>query len=206
MKDINPALKEYIAKNILPRYGGFDKGHGIDHVNDVIESSLEIAEAYDVDINMVYTIAAYHDVGIKFGRKNHNLTSGQILVEDEALLKWFDNAQLLTMQQAVEDHRASNDYEPRTIYGKIISEADRQIDIETIVRRTIEFGKAHYPELSFEQQFQRTYVHIQEKYGDGGYLKLWLETKKNSEGLKKLRALLTDKAAMRELFAAYAGE
>ena len=39
--------------------------------------------------------------------------------------------------EAVEDHRASLPYEPRSLYGKIISEADRDLDFERILKRTL---------------------------------------------------------------------
>ncbi len=200
MRDINPLLYEYVYQNIIPQYKEFDKGHSTDHVSAVIENSIEISESYDVDIDMIFVIAAYHDVGIKFGRKDHNITSAKIMREDSALNKWFSAEQKNIMSEAIEDHRASNNYEPRTIYGKIISEADRIIDVETILYRTHEFGKAKFPELSPTEQFERSYGHISEKYGDGGYLKLWLNTTKNEQGLSRLRALIKDKPAMKELY------
>ncbi len=200
MKLVNKLLEEYVNQNIIPKYKEFDKGHDVGHVSDVIQNSLEIAESLDVDIDMVFVIAAYHDVGIVFGRENHNITSGKLMIEDAELKRWFSEEQLIIMQQAIEDHRASNDYEPRTIYGKIISEADRVIDAQTIIFRTIGYGKTYYPEFSAEQHFERTYQHIQQKYGENGYLKLWLNTTKNTEGLRSIRELLADKEKMRKMF------
>lgn len=203
MKQPDKAIQEYIETNILPQYLAFDNAHNTDHAYDVIKSSLEIAQTLDVDINMVYVIAAYHDVGLKFGRKNHNLTSAEIMLNDAALKKWFSDEQLLIMKTAVEDHRASNGYEPRNLYGKIISEADRQLDAQKIILRTVEYGKANYPMLSADEQLKQAYNHISEKYGENGYLKLWLYTEKNQKGLKEIRKLLKDKTSFFDICRKY---
>jgi len=193
MEPIDDSLRQYIAEKILPQYQDYDKGHRTDHILSVIENSLDIAGDYDVNIEMVYVIAAYHDIGMRYGRKDHHLTSGKVLAEDNNLREWFDENQLEIMKEAIEDHRASNDYEPRSLYGKIISEADRVIDAETILYRTMEYGKARFPDYSFDEQAERVYKHVKEKYGEHGYLKLWLKTGKNEKGLSELRELLKDK-------------
>lgn len=199
MNQINQDLQTYIQTSILPQYEPYDKAHSTDHIAQVINNSLTIAEDYPVDRNLVYTIAAYHDIGIRFGRKDHHITSGNYLLEDKELTKWFSQDELYIMKEAIEDHRASNDYEPRSIYGKIVAEADRDIIPETIIYRTMEYGKKNYPNYSFEEQFIRSYEHIVEKYGVNGYLKLWLETKQNREGLKALQELVEDKDRLKEI-------
>lgn len=199
MNKIDALLKEYVYSSIVPQYSEFDKAHNIDHVNEVIENSLEIAMSYDIDIDMVFVIAAYHDVGIKFGRKNHNISSAKIMCEDKMLNNWFDKVQIEIMSEAIQDHRASNDCEPRTIYGKIVSEADRIIDVEKIIFRTMEYGKSHFPQLTDEEQFERTYQHIYDKYGENGYIKLWINIDRNVNGLTKIRELLKDKCTIRRI-------
>jgi uncharacterized protein len=186
-------LLTYLYQQIIPIYRHFDQAHQMDHVETIIINSLEIAMDYNCDMDMVYVIACYHDVGIKFGRNDHHLTGGLFLYEDEELKKYFTEEQRKIMKEAVEDHRASNEHEPRSIYGKIIAEADRDIDPNIVILRTVLFGLKHYPELNFEEHFQRAYQHIEEKYGPNGYLKLWLETKKNREGLNQIHALLKNK-------------
>ncbi len=76
---INEALKNYISTAILSQYDNFDKGHDRRHIDHVITESLTLAQAYDVDKNMVYTIAAYHDIGIPRGRKEHHIFSVKFL-------------------------------------------------------------------------------------------------------------------------------
>ena len=102
--------------------------------------------------------------------------------------------------QAAEDHRASSDHEPRSIYGRIVAEADRLIVPETIIRRTIQYGLSHYPELEKEGHWQRTCEHLQEKYAEGGYLKLWIPESANAAQLARLRDIIRDKVQLRTLF------
>ena len=166
----------------------------------VIAQSLKLAEHYDVDRDMVYVIAAYHDTGLAVDRKTHHLESGRIIRSDRSLRKWFNEGQIETMAQAVEDHRASSDHEPRSIYGKIVAEADRQIDPETIIRRTVQYGLSHYPELDREGHWQKMLDHLNEKYAEGGYLRLWIPESDNAGKLKELHEIIKDRDYLESLF------
>ncbi len=199
-KQLNESLITYIEQDILPRYDHFDAAHQRNHAEEVIERSLALAEHYDVNVNMVYAIAAYHDTGLREGRDTHHLVSGRIIREDTKLREWFDDDQIETMAQAAEDHRASSGHEPRSIYGKIVAEADRLISPEKVIRRTIQFGLDHHPELDKEGQYQRFREHLLEKYSDTGYLRLWIPESDNAARLEELRAIIRDENAMREAF------
>lgn len=193
-------IREYIESEIIPRYDNFDAAHGRDHVEYVIAQSLKLAEHYDVDRDMVYVIAAYHDTGLAVDRKTHHLESGRIMRADRNLRQWFSEGQIETMARAVEDHRASSDHEPRSIYGKIVAEADRQIDPETIIRRTVQYGLSHYPELDREGHWQRMLDHLNEKYAEGGYLRLWIPESDNAGKLKELHEIIKDRDYLESLF------
>ena len=197
---VNPTLIEYIERGILPRYAFFDAAHQRNHAEEVIMRSLVLAKHYDVDENMVYAIAAYHDTGLCEGRDTHHLVSGRIIREDKKLRNWFDEVQIETIAQAAEDHRASSGHEPRSIYGRIVAEADRFIDADTILRRTVQFGLDNYPELDAEAHFQRMMSHLREKYGRGGYLHLWFEDSPNARRLRELQDTIDDEAALRRRF------
>jgi uncharacterized protein len=197
---INPDIVSYIESEIIPRYDNFDAAHQRDHVMMVIKQSLEIAEHLDVDPDMVYVIAAYHDTGLCEGRERHHEVSAQIIKADENLRKWFTEEQIQTMADAAEDHRASAKQEPRTIYGRIVAEADRFIDPETIVKRTIQYGLDHYPELSKEQQYDRMLQHLHEKYGRNGYLKLWFPNSPNAARLERLRQMIDEEREIKRIF------
>ena len=197
---IDADLVDYIEQDILPRYDHFDAAHQRNHAEEVIERSLALAEHYDVDNDMVYAIAAYHDTGLCEGRDTHHLVSGRIIREDKRLREWFDENKIETMAQAAEDHRASSGHEPRSIYGKIVAEADRLISPEKVIRRTIQFGLDHSPELDKEGQYQRFKAHLLEKYSDTGYLRLWIPESDNAVRLEELRKIIRDEAAMKEAF------
>ena len=154
----------------------------------------------ELNRDMVYTIAAYHDTGVVEGRERHHLVSGRIIREDARLHEWFSPEQIETMAQAAEDHRASADIEPRSMYGRIVAEADRDIEPVNIVRRTVQFGLSHFPELDKEGHWQRTLQHLHEKYAEGGYLKLFIPCSRNGVQLQKLRALIADETRLRQVF------
>ena len=78
----------------------------------------------------------------------------------------------------------------------LIAEADRVIDQETIIRRTIQFGLKHYPDLCREGQLQRAREHLVEKYGRGGYLRLWIPWSSNASRLNALQDLIADPEAL----------
>lgn len=193
-------LVGYIEEHILPRYEDYDAAHRRDHIEGVVERSMSLAEYYDVEPEMVYTIAAYHDLGLPEGRENHHISSARMLAEDQMLRRWFSPEQIATMRDAVEDHRASAGHPPRTIYGMIVAEADRQIVPEVVVRRTVQYGLAHYPELSKEQHWERFVGHLHEKYDYGGYLKLYIPHSENAVRLEELRRLIAQPEALREAF------
>lgn len=193
-------FRTYIETSILPRYAAFDAAHREDHARTVIRESLRLAAHYDLDPNMVYAIAAYHDLGLTEGREQHHLHSGAILRADPALRRWFSDKQIETMARAVEDHRASSDHEPRTIYGRIVAEADRCIDPDTVIRRTVQYGLGHYPALTREEQFERCREHLRRKYAEGGYLRLWIPESDNARRLEQLRALIRDEEELRRRF------
>lgn len=193
-------LQRYVEEHIIPLYDHFDKAHQRDHVYMVIRQSLDLAAQMEVDRDMVYAIAAYHDIGLCEGREHHHEVSARMLLADAELRKWFSESQLQTMAEAVEDHRASSDHAPRSLYGRIVAEADRFIDPDTIIRRTVQYGLEHYPDLDNEGHFQRTLQHLHEKYGRNGYLHLWFEQSPNAERLEKLRQMMEDEALLRQKF------
>lgn len=203
LETVSQELANYIECFIIPLYDHFDKAHQRDHVRMVIKQSLELAATLEVDINMVYAIAAYHDVGLCEGRERHHIVSAQMLLADDELRKWFSEAQLQTMAEAVEDHRASSDHAPRSLYGRIVAEADRYIDPDTIIRRTVQFGLEHYPELDKNAHYERTLQHLHEKYGRNGYLHLWFDNSPNAERLERLRQMMEDEPLIREKFEKY---
>ena len=193
-------IRNYVEAHIIPQYDKFDKAHQRDHVQMVISQSMDLAAQMEVDADMVYVIAAYHDIGLCQGRERHHEVSARMLLADNELRKWFSESQLQTMAEAVEDHRASSDHAPRSLYGRIVAEADRFIDPDTIICRTVQYGMEHYPELDKEGHYGRMVQHLREKYGRGGYLHLWFDHSPNAERLEALRKTIDDEATLRRKF------
>ena len=200
---IDSRLQEYVEEEIIPRYASFDKAHKEDHARSVIDEALSLAAYYDVDPDMVYAAAAFHDTGLVEGRQTHHIASGRIIREDPRLAEWFSPEQIETIAQAAEDHRASSGSEPRSIYGRIIAEADRDIIPMKILRRTVQFGMEHYPELDREGHLNRFVDHLHEKYYYGGYLKLFIPESRNAARLEELRGIIGDETKLRSLFDAF---
>lgn len=197
---IRQEIIAYVEQNILPLYDHFDRGHRRDHARQVIERSAQLARGFDVDEEMVYVVAAYHDTGLRYGRAEHHNSSARIIRKDEMLRRWFSDEQILTMADAAEDHRASTDHAPRTIYGRIVAEADRLIIPDLIVRRTVQYSIANFPMLDYEGHWQRSLQHLEEKYAEGGYLRLWIEGSDNEVQLQTLRGIIADRERLRALF------
>ena len=198
--DINSDLIEYVEQRIIPRYAAFDSAHREDHARAVIERALELLAHYDVDINIVYAAAACHDLGLAVDRKTHHLESGRIIRSDATLAGILGPEGLEAAACAAEDHRASSETAPRSIYGRIVAEADRLIEPLTIIRRTVQYGLDHYPDLDKEGHWQRTLEHLKEKYGDGGYLKLWIPQSSNAARLEELRKIIRDEERLKRIF------
>lgn len=196
-------LEKYIYEEIVPRYAEFDPAHREDHALTVISQALKLLETMPeeasegIDRNILLAAAACHDLGLINGRDRHHLDSGEIIRKDARLRQWFSEQEIETIAQAAEDHRASGKSAPRSIYGMLVAEADRVIDGETIIRRTIQFGLNNYPELDRQGHIERAVSHLHEKYGRGGYLKLWIPWSDNAARLTELQDLIEDEDGIR---------
>ena len=200
---MNKKLIEYIETKIIPRYQTNDKAHQENHVRRVIRNALLIAEEYDVDKNIVYTAAAYHDLGLSVERARHEVFSKEIMLTDKKLDEFFNQEEKDIIADAILAHRASSKTEPKSIYGKIVADADRDLLPVHIIERTIFFSFDNYPSYDKDGHFVRSYEHIKSKYGQGGYLKLCLDSKVNNNNLKKLRNLMADQQRFRRVFDYY---
>ena len=201
--EIRPGIVEYVFGEIVPRYAAFDPAHREDHACDVIENSMDLYRRAPeevkgkLDPEILFVAAACHDLGRINGKKNHHTDSGKMIRADASLRRWFSPEQIEAVAQAAEDHRASLDYEPRSICGKMVAEADRLIDSGTIIRRTLQYGMSRYPGMYPQEQIDRALDHLYDKYGQEGYLKLWIPWSGNAVRLLELRSLLADPDAAR---------
>ncbi len=192
---------EYVEREILPRYVAFDKAHNVDHATTVIAESAALAEYYpQLDREMVYLIAAFHDTGLVAGRERHHAVSGEILRSDPFVLANFSQEQIEIMVEAVEDHRASAKSEPRSLYGRVVAEADRVISTDVTLRRTVQYGLRENPAATREQHYERFCSHLRSKYAEGGYIKLYIPQSGNGARLAELRDVISNPEELRRRF------
>ena len=211
--DIREDIIRYVFDEIVSRSAGFDPAHRENHALTVIEQAMHLLDSRaawlegqpaetaclwseEIDREILFVAAACHDLGLVNGRENHHTDSGIIIRNDSRLKEWFTQEQIEMIAQAAEDHRASGKSAPRSIYGKIVAEADRVIDGETIILRTVQFGFTHYPDLGREGHIERAVTHLKEKYGRGGYLKLWIPWSDNAARLSALQDTIADDEAI----------
>lgn len=200
---INNELKKYIDKSIFPSYKQNDLGHNINHIKYVIKRSLKFAkEVTDINMNMVYTIAAYHDIGHYIDAKNHEKVSSEILLKDEKLKEFFTTEEIKTMAEAVYDHRASLKGEPRSIYGKIVSSADRNTLIDIPLKRTYAYRIEHNSYETLDEIIEESRQHIIKKFGKNGYAKdkMYFEDIDYIKFLDNISSLAQDKDKFKKRF------
>lgn len=195
MEKIDAKIKAYIETNLFPEYDKNEEGHGINHIYYVIRRSFEIIEQNElqVDSNMVYVIAAYHDIGHHIDSKKHEQISAEIMSKDENLKEFFSEEQLEIIKEAIEDHRASSNKEPRSIYGKIVSSADRNNTVEQCLERSYYYGQKLHPEFTDRELYERAFEHLNLKFGINGYSKFFFKDAEYEEFLRDIRKLLEDK-------------
>lgn len=200
---IREDLLDYIKKNIFSRYESNKNGHGLDHILYVINRSLNFASNVEnINMEMVYVIAAYHDIGHSIDPDNHEKVSADILRADKMLKEFFSDEQIEEMAIAVEDHRASSKSNPRTIYGEIVSSADRNTDVYSPLRRTFAYRYKDYNGSNLEDIIEESFDHISRKFGIDGYAskKMFFEDKEYDDFLSGIRELISNKDKFVELY------
>lgn len=200
---VNEDLKKYIEENILPSYNKNDLGHNIEHIKYVINRSMKFAEKVpEVNYDMVYMVAAYHDIGHYIDAKNHEKVSAEILLKDNKLKDFFTEEEINIMFEAVCDHRASLEYEPRSIYGKIVSSADRNTSIDLSLKRTYFYHINKKPNASLEEIMEDARQHLISKFGKKGYAteKMYFEDPEYQKFLKDIIKLTEDKTTFMNEF------
>jgi len=166
----NGEFFDYIQNNILPQYGDSD-GHGQQHINDVINRAFDLDQnlGLDLDFMMIAAGVFYHDLGRMIDDETHEIISAQTFMDDEKMQKFFDGEQRDIIAGAIEDHRASMKGEPKNIYGKLISSADRNTDPMQALARSYEYGTTRSPDASLEERIKNSFDHLNDKFGRDGY-------------------------------------
>ncbi len=191
LSKVDKSLKEYIEKNILPEYSLNDGGHNINHINYVLKRAFELAE--DINPNILYTCVTFHDIACHIDRDNHEVLSAEKAYNDSFLNSFFSKEEMQIIKEAIEDHRASSKEEPRSIYGRIVSSADRNNTVNDCLFRTYTYGKKLNSEATDEELYERAYDVLTNKFGKNGYAKFYFKDSIYEEFLKDIRKLLSDK-------------
>lgn len=191
---MNNLLVKYIEVNVFPEYSKNDSGHNIEHINYVIDRCFRFAEQFEnIDLDMLYTTAAFHDIGHHIDKKNHEKLSAQIFYENDDMKKFFTEEQRIIIKEGIEDHRASSTNVPRSNYGKIISSADRSTDVNEFLKRTHSYTLKHETDLNIDKIIERAYNHTKDKYGSNGYAKSYVVDVEYNQFKKEITNLINDK-------------
>lgn len=198
MEEVSYDLKQYVEENVLPKYDSNNVGgHGVPHIRTVINRSFEIISEFGLDVNkdMVYAIAAFHDIGYRENPDEHEEVSSRMFLSDDNMRSFFTEEQIQTIAEAIVDHRASLEYEARSVYGKIVSSADRETSVKNMLQRSFLYqaDKHSSEKPTTETVIDYSYKKLLSKYGKEGYAKMYYPDKKYLDYLKEMQELLEDK-------------
>lgn len=199
-------VKDYILKEIKPTYKTFDKAHSISHFNFVTKNCVDygselIKKGIDINLEIAYVVGALHDIGISKGREGHAKSSGEIVRKDKKLKEFYSDEEIEMIAQAVEDHSSHLEYEPRSIYGKIVADADRNNTMYLVFSRPIKFGVKHEKDNDRETHINRAYEFVQNKFGRNGYVKYWLDIPNTTKSQQQIWDLLDNEEACKNYIA-----
>ena len=200
---MNKDLQKYLENVIMPKNDLNDVAHNREHVNYVRRRSKKFASNIEgLNLDMVDTIAVYHDVGHSIDAKNHEMVSAIILASDKNLRDYFNEKEIVVMAQAVEDHRASKNNEPRSIYGRIVSSADRNTSVDQLLRRTYAYRLKHMPNASVDEIIMESWKHAVNKFGREGYAieKMYFLDDEYEQFLKEVQELTDNPIEFRKRY------
>lgn len=195
---MDKVLKSYIISEIKSKYRNFDKGHNISHFNFVTRNCVNyakklIAKGEKIDLDIAYIVGAYHDIGIMLGREGHAKSSAKIVREDQMLKNFYDEQTINMIAEAVEDHSSHLSYEPRSIYGKLVADADRNNSVYLVFSRPVKFRLKNRDEKSRQEHIEDVYDFVQSKFGRNGYVKYHLDIDDTKKEQQKVWELLDNK-------------
>lgn len=202
---VNPELQTYFEQKIFPQYAQNEWGHQIGHIKYVIRRSLQFASTVPkIDFNVVYAVAGYHDLGHRIDPANHEKVSAKMFLNNPAMARFFSDAERQRIAEAIEDHRSKSDHTPRSIYGKIVTSADCNIDVDAMMHRTFSYRVHNFNDMGLEQIINEAQQHLFRKYYQPGYgiKKMYFDDPEFDAALQELQALVTNPKLFRQHFLA----
>ena len=191
-KNVRQDLKDYITEHIFPEYEKNDGGHNIAHILEVIRRSFALNDTFKLglDDNMIYAIASCHDWGKYEDHSVHHLIAARNFMNDEGMDIFFTLEEKQIIKEAIEDHRSSKEDEPRSVYGKLISSADRNTRIEIVFIRSFFVAHERMPETNIEEYLDYTIKRLSKKYDEENPENMFFEDETYKVFIQDMRDLL----------------
>lgn len=155
---------EDVKKQVYQLLNNDCSGHGMDHVNRVLELSLKFAEIENANQEVVALIALLHDVDDYklFGVESAtNLTNTKKIL-NHCLVEASIQEHVLSAIKTLGYSKRLSNIQPKTLEGMIVSDADMCDSIgATGILRSYQYNLAHqrvffdkdiYPELDMSQE------------------------------------------------------
>ena len=201
-KNVNPKLKEYIKINIFPEYSKNDGGHNLAHIKEVIRRIFALNDTFKLhlDNNMLYAIAACHDWGKYEDHETHHLIAARHFMADENMKEFFSDEERTIIKEAIEDHRSSKEDDPRSVYGKLISSADRNTRIEIVFIRSFFVAHERMPEYNIEEYLDYTIKRLSKRYSEENPENMFFEDRTYSTFLHDMREILKDEKEFKDRY------
>ena len=201
-KNVNPDLIKYVEENIFPEYEKNDKAHGVIHIIEVIRRSFALNETLKLNLNpnMIFAIAAYHDLGKYIDHETHEKIAADLFMKDENMKNFFNDEERTIIKEAIEDYRSSLSDTPRTTYGKLISSADRNTRIEIVFIRSFFVAKVRMPDMNIEEYLDYTLKRLSKKYSEEDPENMFYEDETYKLFLKDMRYLLKNETEFKNRY------
>lgn len=202
LKDVDSKLRSYVEENVFPLWDENDKGHGPIHRTEVIRRIFALNKTFHLNLNpnMLFAIASYHDVGKYIDHKRHHLIAAEKFMEDEGMRQFFTDDERKVIREAIEDHRSSKEDEPRSVYGKLISSADRNTTIEMVFIRSFFVAKDRMPDMNINEYLDYTVERLRKRYGEENPENMFFEDEVYQVFLKDMRSLLSRADDFKKLY------
>ena len=204
-QNVDPRIKKYVEEEIFPQYSKNDQGHGILHILEVIRRSFALKATLGLDLedNLVYIIAACHDLGKyeeqETGEK-HAIIAGKRFINDKTLANLFSDDERLMIKEAIEDHSSSLEEMPRSNYGKLVSSADRNTSIEMVFIRSFFVGKRKNPSQKVSDYLEFTLQRLRKRYSIEHSENMFFADDTYENFLRDMRNLLLDGDRFKKLY------
>ena len=139
-------------------------------------------------------------MGKYIDHKRHHLIAAEKFMEDEGMRQFFTDDERKVIKEAIEDHRSSKEDEPRSVYGKLISSADRNTTIEMVFIRSFFVAKDRMPEMNINEYLDYTVERLRKRYGEENPENMFFEDEVYQVFLKDMRSLLSRADDFKKLY------